>query len=204
MQDKNILIEGCERKDISGVQPKDLFLCYTTTTSSGEFTFPVVPFGNYFVAPYYKEEHIYYQPDKIEFSIHHTSVQLNENFQVIGFTVPGKVTNGKNDAIANAKIFLNGNEITRTDKLGKYKLEKLKVGAYRLRAEAGNYIVNNAIFKATIISFQIIWYLMKSLLISTQIWDLYPTLFHQHSKFVVKLSVINLKMYYLNTRHHLN
>lgn len=58
--------------------------------------------------------------------------------KVIGFTISGKVANGQNEPIANAKIFLNGEEITKSDKTGGYKLEKLKVGTYRIKAEAGN------------------------------------------------------------------
>lgn len=61
---------------------KDQYICHVTTGVSGEFVFPVVPSGNYFVTPYYKDANIYYLPEKIEFSIKHTSVQLNQNFQV--------------------------------------------------------------------------------------------------------------------------
>ncbi|KAH1023307.1 hypothetical protein HUJ04_012539 [Dendroctonus ponderosae] len=138
LQEKHTAVEGCSNNQMPNLSGKDQYLCHVTTGASGKFVFPVIPSGNYFVTPYYKDANIYYLPERIEFSIGHTSVQLSEKFQVIGFTISGEVANGKNQPISNAKIFLNGQEITKSDKTGGYKLEKLKVGTYRIKAEAEN------------------------------------------------------------------
>ncbi|XP_066258919.1 BOS complex subunit NOMO3 [Euwallacea similis] len=144
-KDQNTLIDGCDTSKLSGLPSKDIFLCHMTTSSSGEFTFPVVPSGTYYVVPYYKEGNIHFQPARIEFSVQHKDVKLEQNFQVIGFTVNGKVINDRNDPISNAKIFLNGEEVTKTDNSGNYKLEKLRVGKYNLKAEAENVLFNEVI-----------------------------------------------------------
>lgn len=47
----------------------------------------------------------------------------------------------RNVPVANAKIFLNGQEIMKTDVNGRYKLKKIKAGTYKLRAEAGKIII---------------------------------------------------------------
>lgn len=52
------------------------------SSSTGEFNFPVIPTGSYFVLPYYKEKNIHYQPDTIEFFVKHGSVVLEQNFEV--------------------------------------------------------------------------------------------------------------------------
>ncbi|XP_066158113.1 BOS complex subunit NOMO3 isoform X2 [Euwallacea fornicatus] len=144
-KDQNTIITGCDTSKLSGLPLKDTFLCHITTSSSGEFTFPVVPSGTYYVVPYYKEGNIHFQPARIQFLVQHKDVKLEQNFEVIGFTVKGRVINDQNNPIPNAKIFLNGEELTQTDNAGNYKLEKLRVGKYNLKAEAENVLFNAVI-----------------------------------------------------------
>ncbi|XP_050313690.1 nodal modulator 2 [Anthonomus grandis grandis] len=137
---------GCETNGIIELSKNDLFICYVKTGSTGEFNFPVVPIGSYFVAPYYKEKNIDYQPDKKEFFVQHANVEMNQHFQVIGFTLPGRVFSHKNEPITDAKIYLNGVQVTTTDNMGQYKLEKLKTGKYQLKAEAENMLFDEITF----------------------------------------------------------
>ncbi|KAL1492503.1 hypothetical protein ABEB36_010747 [Hypothenemus hampei] len=130
------VVDGCDKTEISEISTKKQFLCKAITSDSGDFIFPVVSAGNYFLAPYYKEQSVHFQPEKIEFSVQHSSVSLNRNFEVVGFTIPGQVINLKNQPIPMANILLDGEEVAKSDESGKYKLEKLKVGTYSLKAEA--------------------------------------------------------------------
>lgn len=75
-------VDGCDKTKPNGIPFAEQFLCLVTSSSTGEFTFPVLPTGSYFVLPYYKEKNIHYQPDKIDFSVKHESVILEQSFEV--------------------------------------------------------------------------------------------------------------------------
>uniref|UniRef100_V5G516 Nodal modulator 3 n=1 Tax=Anoplophora glabripennis TaxID=217634 RepID=V5G516_ANOGL len=102
--------------------------------------FGTIPSGNYYIIPYYQGHNIYFQPEQIDFTIKHNSLQLDQHFGIVGFNVPGKVVRTRNVPVANAKIFLNGQEIMKTDANGRYKLKKIKAGTYKLRAQADDLI----------------------------------------------------------------
>ncbi|XP_060516095.1 BOS complex subunit NOMO3 [Cylas formicarius] len=129
-------VDKCNKNELVEFQLQNRLLCHVTSNDKGEFEFPVVPYGRYSVVPYYRKNNIYYQPEKIDFEVGHDSVELPQHFLVIGFSVSGKVTNGKEKGISNAKIYLNGQEVAKTDEFGNYLLEKLKVAKYKLKAEA--------------------------------------------------------------------
>ncbi|KAJ8983444.1 hypothetical protein NQ317_013207 [Molorchus minor] len=66
---------------------------------------------------------------------------------IVGFSIPGRVIKSKNMPIPNAKVFLNGQEIIKTDSNGAYRLEKIKTGTYKLRAEADDVIFEETIVR---------------------------------------------------------
>ncbi|KAJ8968511.1 hypothetical protein NQ317_016159 [Molorchus minor] len=143
---KNVLVSGCSQEPLSGLQLKDI-LCYVTTNEAGEFSFGTVPSGSYYIIPYYKGQNIYFEPEKIDFSVVHNSLELKNIFEIVGFSIPGRVIKSKNMPIPNAKVFLNGQEIIKTDSNGAYRLEKIKTGTYKLRAEADDVIFEETIVR---------------------------------------------------------
>ncbi|KAJ8923473.1 hypothetical protein NQ315_010051 [Exocentrus adspersus] len=136
---KPVFVEGCNTNSLT-VQFKNKILCHVMSNDAGEFVFGTVPSGDYYIVPYYQGQNVYFQPEQIDFTINHNSLELKENFEIVGFNIPGKVVKSKNVAVANAKIFLNGQELMQTDSNGRYKLEKIKAGTYKLRAEADDLI----------------------------------------------------------------
>ncbi|KAK3770676.1 hypothetical protein RRG08_037868 [Elysia crispata] len=133
-------ISKCEKgapKDFHTKETKLSPICYVTSAEDGTFVFPVVPAGAYFLIPFYKGEHITFdvEPGKFSFKVEHSSVVLQKQFEVAGFSVNGKVLDKENGAgIANAAVLINGKQQTKSGPDGAYSLENMKTGTYTLTA----------------------------------------------------------------------
>jgi len=133
-------------------------LCRTVTNAKGEFVFPVVPRGQYSLAPFYRGEHTQFEvaPATSDIEVGLDSYRLTEPFVVQGFSVKGRVLaggggDGNNGAmpIANAKVVLskiqqrgsvtaNSEAIEHTavtDKQGVYFIDRIESGEYRISAD---------------------------------------------------------------------
>nr|XP_023013784.1 nodal modulator 3 [Leptinotarsa decemlineata] len=141
-ESKNVLVEGCIKEPLADFQikNKDNIICHVLTDENGKFVFDTLPNGHYYAVAHYKGQNIYFQPEQIKFTVNHDSLDLQQSFEIIGFSIPGRVLRSRNVPLADVKVFLNGQEIARTDAKGSYKLEKMKAGTYKLRAEADDVI----------------------------------------------------------------
>ncbi|BFZ14363.1 hypothetical protein BsWGS_17402 [Bradybaena similaris] len=137
-------VPQCEKGAPKGFHTKETKLvpiCYVTSKDDGTFVFPVVPFGSYFLIPFYKGEHITFDvaPGKLDFQVEHGSVLLQKKFEVAGFSVNGKVLDKENGVgIARATIVINGKDQTVSAADGSYSLENMKTGTYTLSARLDN------------------------------------------------------------------
>ncbi|CAH1153826.1 unnamed protein product [Phaedon cochleariae] len=139
-KNQNVPVEGCISGPLKDYPTKNNYLCYVITNENGKFTFESLPNNRYYIVPFYKGQNIYFQPEKIDFVVNHDSLELQQSFEIVGFSITGRVLRSSNVPISNVKMFLNGQEIGKTDSSGNYKLEKLKAGAYKIRAEAEDLI----------------------------------------------------------------
>ncbi|CAH2010936.1 unnamed protein product [Acanthoscelides obtectus] len=144
---KPVLVDGCIKEAIGKYQGNNSTLCHAITDDNGVYRFGVVPNGRYFVTAHFEKQNIHYQPQKIEFAVNNGDAVLEQQFEIIGFSIPGRVYKSKDKPVPNAKIYINGQTVATTDKNGIYKLEKLKAGTYKIKVEAEDLIFDEKIFR---------------------------------------------------------
>ncbi|XP_064641106.1 BOS complex subunit NOMO3-like [Lineus longissimus] len=136
-------IKGCDTTPVKsfkargGKQP----LCHVVSNQDGSFSISSVPTGEYSLIPFYKGEQITFDvlPAKKEFKVEYGSVAFQEPFQVAGFSVSGRVLNAKEGSgVANAVVFVDEKEVTKTKADGTYHLVNMKTGTYSLKITAEN------------------------------------------------------------------
>ncbi|ESO93836.1 hypothetical protein LOTGIDRAFT_104485 [Lottia gigantea] len=147
-------ITSCEKTAPKGYKTNQANkpLCYVTSSDNGKFVFPSLPTGKYEIIPFYKGEHITFDvlPDKLSFEVEHQSLNLQEPFNVAGFSVSGRVLDSeKGSGVAKAKILINNNEQTTTDKDGVYHLENMKTGTYKLSVQSTDIYFDDVSLKIT-------------------------------------------------------
>lgn len=76
------MVGGCNTDHIKDAQSDNKILCHVTSNDAGEFVFGTIPSGDYYIIPYYQGQNIYFQPEQIQFTIKHNSIQLTEHFEV--------------------------------------------------------------------------------------------------------------------------
>ncbi|XP_052805284.1 nodal modulator 1-like [Mya arenaria] len=131
----------CDKSAMSGMGKSDKPLCHVTSDASGKFTFPCLVTGDYYLIPFYKGEHITFdvEPEKLPFQVGHSDLQLEQTFQVAGFSVTGQVVDSpKGKGIGGVTVLLNGEAVKKTGPDGLYHLENMKTGMYRLNMRAEN------------------------------------------------------------------
>ncbi|XP_075235933.1 BOS complex subunit NOMO3 [Lycorma delicatula] len=138
-------ITGCDKSELtgfstSGLQLNDgIFNCHVVSDASGKFSFPVVPPGQYTVVPHYKgAQNIKFDvhPQLLQFTVQHSSIQLNTPFQVKGFSVGGRVLWSKGGKpMEGAVILINKKAVTKTGADGSFHLESMRAGNYRLSVQ---------------------------------------------------------------------
>ncbi|KAJ8945589.1 hypothetical protein NQ314_009109 [Rhamnusium bicolor] len=87
-ENKNVLVDGCSKESLEGVQFKNKILCHVASNEAGIFKFGTLPNGQYYVVPHYKGQNIYFQPERIEFTVNHNNLELQDSFEIIGFSIP--------------------------------------------------------------------------------------------------------------------
>nr|CAH7747742.1 unnamed protein product [Callosobruchus chinensis] len=135
VRNKPVLVDGCIKGTIE-VSQNNKSLCHAITDDNGVFLFGVVPIGRYYLTAHFQKQNIHYRPTRIEFDVNNGDAHLDQQFEIIGFSIPGKVLKSRGKPVPNAKIYVNGQEVTKTDSEGTYKLEKMKAGTYKIKVEA--------------------------------------------------------------------
>ncbi|XP_061181394.1 BOS complex subunit NOMO1-like [Saccostrea echinata] len=127
-------------------------LCYVVSGEDGSFVFPSLPVGDFFIVPFYKGEHIRFDvaPGKLDFHVPHSPFTIPEVFQVKGFSVTGKVLeSSKGSGVGGAKVLIDGKQQATTEAGGKYHLENMKTGTYRIQVQKDNVFFDEISVKIT-------------------------------------------------------
>lgn len=75
-------------------------------------------------------------PSSIPIAVGHGNTQLGAAFQVIGFSVSGRVVHSSSGkGVSGVHLEVNGEERGTTDKDGHYKLSKFEEGVYSIKAQ---------------------------------------------------------------------
>ncbi|XP_017778651.1 PREDICTED: nodal modulator 1 [Nicrophorus vespilloides] len=136
---QNPSVRGCDKSDLKVFKAKG-FLCHAVSDTNGNYLFPSLSNGKYYVVPFYKGQSVHFEPNKIEFTISHDGVTLKKSFEIAGFSVTGRVLNAPNGApLEGAEIMINGKSIGTTSSSGTYNLEKIKAGTYTIQVVASDY-----------------------------------------------------------------
>lgn len=151
---ENNAVFECDKNLISskwGLPKKPI--CAVKTNSLGCFTFTSVVVGKYYVETFYENKNIDVEPSKIEFVISNGDVHLEKSFEVIGFSVSGRVLRSldisKPEGLSNVEIYVNDKLSTKTDSNGFYRLEKLKTGVLKIKAKAENVLFEEVTVKVS-------------------------------------------------------
>ncbi|KAF5281325.1 hypothetical protein FQR65_LT02955 [Abscondita terminalis] len=130
-----VYVDNCDKSVIKTFKYKEQ-LCHVTPIKD-VFIFPVVSPGKYIIMPYTKGENMHFKPNQIQFEVENNSVTLSEVFEVVGYSVFGRVLSTKyGNPLKGAKIMLNNKQITVTRDDGSYSLEKLKADLYGIKVIA--------------------------------------------------------------------
>ncbi|GLH02259.1 Nodal modulator 1 [Gryllus bimaculatus] len=146
-------IKGCDKKPIPGFVSADTPLCHVTSDERGQFVFPVVPPGHYRVVPHYAgPQNIKFdvKPTQLPFTVGHSSLQINTQFQVKGFSVGGRVLRRAGGrGVSGATVLLDGKVQTKTREDGSYHLENMQAGSYTLMIQANDMKFAESVVKVT-------------------------------------------------------
>lgn len=160
----SVPITGCDSTTLQGFTTsvdKATLLCHVTSDSNGNFVYPSLPSGDYVIVPYYKgsQQHISsaqksvkfdVQPQSLDFTVKHGSVQLPIQFQVRGFGVNGRVlwsAGGK--PMEGVTVLLDNKVVTNTGPDGIFYLESMKAGNYKLQLQARNVLFEEKTIKVS-------------------------------------------------------
>uniref|UniRef100_A0A2H1VYC3 SFRICE_011490 n=1 Tax=Spodoptera frugiperda TaxID=7108 RepID=A0A2H1VYC3_SPOFR len=132
-------VEGCNTALLQGVP--DSPICHTVTDANGEFSFGLVPAGEYKLlalptAPGQVAISYNVKPESVPFTVRHDSLFIKNAFEVTGFTVVGSVVKSVGGpGLSGARVLLDGKAIGTTDGTGKFTLPKLQPSTYTLTFE---------------------------------------------------------------------
>ncbi|XP_050680560.1 nodal modulator 1 [Leptidea sinapis] len=129
-------VEGCKTALLQGVP--DSPICYSVSDSSGEFSFGLVPAGEYKLLAMTKspgQATMTYniKPDVVPFIVQHDSLYIKNAFEVTGFNIMGTVLESKGgSSMAGVQVALSGQAVATTDSAGKFTINALKPGVYNV------------------------------------------------------------------------
>lgn len=114
--------------------------CIVKSNDKGEFLHSNIPFGKFRVGMFYSDESISYEisPNFIDVEVKHKDEFIKKQFEVISFSVKGKVVNSLKNGIENVKIKIDGIEKSTTNSKGEYVLKNLVTNQYDLEAQIEN------------------------------------------------------------------
>ncbi|RVE54505.1 hypothetical protein evm_000990 [Chilo suppressalis] len=133
---QQLRVEGCKTALLQGVP--DSPICYSITDNNGEFSFGLVPAGNYKLlalssSPGQASISYNVKPESVAFSVQHDSIFIKNAFEVHGFTVIGTVVKSIGGVgLPKARVLLNQKAIGNTDANGKFTLPHLQPGTYTI------------------------------------------------------------------------
>ncbi|XP_045510959.1 nodal modulator 1 [Colias croceus] len=129
-------VEGCKTALLQGVP--DSPICHSITDASGEFSFGLVPAGEYKLVALNKSPGqatvtFNIKPENVAFTVHHDSQYIKNAFEVTGFNIVGTAYASKDGKpVSGARVLLAGEAVATSDATGKFSLSGLKPGNYIL------------------------------------------------------------------------
>ncbi|PIN15609.1 Metalloproteinase-related collagenase pM5 [Handroanthus impetiginosus] len=116
-------------------------LCLAISDADGMFEFTSIPCGTYKLVPFYKGENTVFDvsPPSMLVSVQHDHAIISQRFQVTGFSVGGRVIDSNGIGVDAAKIIVDGDERSVTDKEGYYKLDQVTSKRYSIEAKKDHY-----------------------------------------------------------------
>ncbi|KAG8045309.1 hypothetical protein GUJ93_ZPchr0008g12534 [Zizania palustris] len=124
--------------------PREGALCHAVSGADGKFIFRSLPCGNYELLPYYKGENTVFDvsPPSLLVSVEHSHMTIPQKFQVTGFSVGGRVTDGYGAGVEGANVIVDGHLRAVSDNLGYYRLDQVTSKKYTIVAEKDHYKFN--------------------------------------------------------------
>eukprot|EP01132_Coremiostelium_polycephalum_P008344 gene8344-10249_t len=113
-------------------------ICSINSDKSGKFEFKNVPCGKYLVVPEFQDEHTKYDIAPSEYDLKVLTaggMQISNRFEIMGFSVSGKVVDHSNQGIPDVTILVNGKVRATTNANGTYTLLE-QVSASTINIEA--------------------------------------------------------------------
>ncbi|XP_038207845.1 nodal modulator 1 [Zerene cesonia] len=127
-------VEGCKTALLQGVP--DSPICHSVTDASGEFSFGLVPAGEYKLVALTKSPGqatvtFNIKPENVAFTVQHDSQYIKNAFEVTGFNLVGTAYASKGGKpVSGARVLLAGQAVATSDATGKFSLSGLKPGNY--------------------------------------------------------------------------
>ena len=112
--------------------------CFAETDKKGLFSFKNIPYGEFIVKTFKKNDYTSYSlsPEEQRQFVTHSDCELEKPFKVNTFNIYGKVLNGKKKGISDVTIKLDGQVKAVTDKNGVYVLEHVTENNIDLEVQA--------------------------------------------------------------------
>eukprot|EP01114_Cavostelium_apophysatum_P010153 TRINITY_DN2361_c0_g1_i6.p1 TRINITY_DN2361_c0_g1~~TRINITY_DN2361_c0_g1_i6.p1 ORF type:complete len:1184 (-),score=357.86 TRINITY_DN2361_c0_g1_i6:30-3581(-) len=120
-------------------------LCGARSDEKGRYAFQNIPCGTYTLVPFYRGANTTFEviPTSKTITIDVGSLQVDQPFQVVGFSVSGRVLDFEGVGIKGVSIKVDGKERAQTDASGLYKLDGLKSGTYKIEATKERTVFNS-------------------------------------------------------------
>lgn len=127
--------------------------CVVNPSKAGDFLFEGIASGKYLVRPYIGNENVqlHLKTEYIQFEVLKDALVLSEEFTITGFNAVGRVLTAPNGfGVANAKILINGEQVTVTHTDGTYSLKNIKADTYTVQAVADDVQFTDRIVKISV------------------------------------------------------
>ncbi|OQV15847.1 Nodal modulator 3 [Hypsibius exemplaris] len=137
-------IVGCDKttaKEKENHQYGQL-LCSATSDLKGVFLFPSLIPAAYTLMPVYSGGKTKYdiEPSNLDFTLEHDALTIDKTFEIKGFSASGSVlTSAKGSGVASADVLVNGTLVTKTDKQGRFQLDKTIPHWYKIEIRKDHY-----------------------------------------------------------------
>ena len=137
---QNIISEK-NKKFLNSIEKYDDKLkpfCFAESDKDGSFSFKNIPYGEFIVKTYKKNDYTSYSlfPEEQKQFVKHSDCEFEQPFKVTTFNIYGKVLNGKKKGIPNVTIKLDGQVKAISDKNGVYVLEHVTENNIDLEVQA--------------------------------------------------------------------
>jgi len=126
----------CPEVDITPPEGAKKPQCVAFSDDDGQFLFKNIPCGKFTLVPFYKGDHTTFDvvPAGVKVVIDKGSVILDQTFQVMGFSVIGRVVDQQGGGVQDVIIVVDGHIKALSGSEGFYKLEQVTSGSYDIEA----------------------------------------------------------------------